>query len=572
MITKSNTIVFAANGVGINTASPNVTLDVSGSKDAIALPIGNTLQRPAGANGMLRYNSQSNAFEGFISSAWSNIGGGGGGSTAPHSPNLSVQINVAGSFFGTSNLLFDDTAKLLSVGGNIAANGTIFANGKPTYNANAAGVTIGNDTGFGVAVLTAAGSTTDQNTWQVFATPTGQFKISTLNDPSTFSDDAIVISRIGSNVSAIALNATIVSANTTGGSFQVVANDQAKIVIASNTTQPAFVQFQSNAAVGGYIGVAHSTGDLTGGAGNGDYVLRCFNGNMYANVPNPKKFIINSGIVRESANGGWLEGRYAQGGETANTTVGSGTTTGVIYCLGGTGPYVPNFAANQLGAMYGIGFTYGNQTNVAAMVPTPTADWGFYVASAGIPRIFLGSGDGIVYSTGGVKTGGDVVVPNSALSPSQTQAVTGLAGLNPAAAPKTSNTTLAASGALTLTFNETGWYEAEIYLPVAASANGLGGFKWDIGANTAHTANIQLQVTGFSNVAIGQSAAFTSNTFSINAPAVSVSTAAPSWWLAKGSFTITAAGTLAVRWAQNTSSANAVSLLQGAYFKTTKIG
>jgi len=58
--------------LGVNTTSPAVTLDVS-SNDAIFVPRGTTAQRPSGANGMLRFNTDSSSFEGFSNSAWGNI-------------------------------------------------------------------------------------------------------------------------------------------------------------------------------------------------------------------------------------------------------------------------------------------------------------------------------------------------------------------------------------------------------------------------------------------------------------------------------------------------------------------
>ena len=66
------------NRVGVNTTSPSVTLQIS-SNDAIFIPVGNTNQRPSGANGMLRYNGELNTFEGYANSAWGEVGGSGGG-------------------------------------------------------------------------------------------------------------------------------------------------------------------------------------------------------------------------------------------------------------------------------------------------------------------------------------------------------------------------------------------------------------------------------------------------------------------------------------------------------------
>lgn len=55
----------------ITTWSANVSLDIGSKADAIMIPTGNTNQRPTTtANGMMRYNSQLNQFEGYKSGFW----------------------------------------------------------------------------------------------------------------------------------------------------------------------------------------------------------------------------------------------------------------------------------------------------------------------------------------------------------------------------------------------------------------------------------------------------------------------------------------------------------------------
>ena len=54
-----------------------VNIDTTG---AIRIPDGNTSARPAGINGMFRYNTDDNQFEGYTDGAWGAIAGSGGGS------------------------------------------------------------------------------------------------------------------------------------------------------------------------------------------------------------------------------------------------------------------------------------------------------------------------------------------------------------------------------------------------------------------------------------------------------------------------------------------------------------
>jgi hypothetical protein len=50
--------------VGIKTATPAYDLDISGSTDAVKLPQGTTAQRPTGATGIIRFNTQTGKYEG----------------------------------------------------------------------------------------------------------------------------------------------------------------------------------------------------------------------------------------------------------------------------------------------------------------------------------------------------------------------------------------------------------------------------------------------------------------------------------------------------------------------------
>lgn len=77
----ANLATFNSN-VTINGSTVTVPSDaVLSSTGAVKLPIGTTAQRPTGANGFIRYNTDLDRFEGYRETAWSAVGGGatGGG-------------------------------------------------------------------------------------------------------------------------------------------------------------------------------------------------------------------------------------------------------------------------------------------------------------------------------------------------------------------------------------------------------------------------------------------------------------------------------------------------------------
>ena len=60
--------------LGIGTTNPIVSLHIN-SNDAIKIPTGTSLQRPVASSGMLRYNTTTNQFEGYLSNNWGSLGG-----------------------------------------------------------------------------------------------------------------------------------------------------------------------------------------------------------------------------------------------------------------------------------------------------------------------------------------------------------------------------------------------------------------------------------------------------------------------------------------------------------------
>ncbi len=64
--------------IGIGSASPLVSLDLSQKSDAVALPSGLLGVRPAGVNGELRYSQTDNALEAYVNGVWTDLLTSGG--------------------------------------------------------------------------------------------------------------------------------------------------------------------------------------------------------------------------------------------------------------------------------------------------------------------------------------------------------------------------------------------------------------------------------------------------------------------------------------------------------------
>ena len=76
-ISDSKMTIRSDGNVGIGTSSPNYILDFGTSTNAIKIPVGTTLQRSVitVTDGLIRYNSTNNEFEGYGNNAWGSLGG-----------------------------------------------------------------------------------------------------------------------------------------------------------------------------------------------------------------------------------------------------------------------------------------------------------------------------------------------------------------------------------------------------------------------------------------------------------------------------------------------------------------
>ena len=99
------------------------------SNGAVQLPSGNTGQRPTGAGGKLRFNNETNQFEGYNGSAWASVGGAAINNDTSTSSNLYPLF--ASSTTGTALTVYTSNSKLLykPSTGELQATATVSTNG-----------------------------------------------------------------------------------------------------------------------------------------------------------------------------------------------------------------------------------------------------------------------------------------------------------------------------------------------------------------------------------------------------------------------------------------------------------
>lgn len=101
--------------IGIGTTSPAVSLDIA-TTDAIQVPDGTTAQRPSSpANGMFRYSTTDNQFEGYINGSWGAVGGGGGGdddavSVTKSGSTYTLDLSAGHNFYTAADVATDTFA------------------------------------------------------------------------------------------------------------------------------------------------------------------------------------------------------------------------------------------------------------------------------------------------------------------------------------------------------------------------------------------------------------------------------------------------------------------------------
>lgn len=153
-----------------------------------------------------------------------------------------------------------------------------------------------------------------------------------------------------------------------------------------------------------------------------------------------------------------------------------------------------------------------------------------------------------------------------------TRVYTGVTTFLTAATARVSNSTINVEANLSMTVNEVGTYMLDGFLAFFASANGVGGMKWDLGGGTATVAKALFSGSGYVNGAQSNQGAQTAITGASAFTAVGTNSTNPDWVAINGMLQITGPGTVVLRYGQNSTTANAINLMANSFLSLAKVG
>ena len=336
--------------VGIGTASPAVSLDISAT-DAVQMPVGVTGDRPTTgvSNGMLRYNSTNNGFEGYINGNWGDIGGGtSGGLIFRGTFNAST-----GDIAGGGNLTTGTNRVAVAIGDMyiVSTAGDFYGDTNVPLN-------VGDEV---ICVLDAAVGTSDINDWNAIASGAGgavtgsgttnyvpKFTGATVVGNSSIFNDASGNVGIGTSSPAFPLeigttsdanNYISIRANSTNGAMGLLFGDSdadvGYINYAHDTNAMGFGTSAGRRMTilsSGNVGIGTNTPDaklnVSGSANNADVGIKInntFDDNDPASEPNSSVFL------NAASNNGYLRVHGAPANTAAKHQMDLGSTAATSF-------------------------------------------------------------------------------------------------------------------------------------------------------------------------------------------------------------------------------------------------
>lgn len=317
--------------VGVLTNAPVYSVDIN-STDGVRIPVGNTSNRPSGANGVLRYNTQTSSYEGYANTGWVTIAQADANNTVFAEvtvPTVKFETTANNSILynnntittrvGNTNIMFSNSSfsntlglsvfsDRISIGANNIANTTALFVGNSTTNnvITQSSVRISNSTSninFTIPTSTQAASgshylNANGSYVQVTFAPSGSNTNIQFNDSGTFgSTNAITFNKVSNTLTVSNTITATTFVGTLAGAANTVVNISNTQIISSLGYTPVTQSGgfgQDNTRV--YIGWLPASNTL------GVYIgLQNYGTNWPINARNISDFSINQNLSNTSS-------------------------------------------------------------------------------------------------------------------------------------------------------------------------------------------------------------------------------------------------------------------------------
>jgi hypothetical protein len=298
-------VVKGSGSVGIGTDSPAVSLDISAT-DAVQMPVGVTNDRPTtgvASNGMLRYNSTNNGFEGYINGNWGDIGGGSSGglifrgtfdaSTGAIASGGSLYTCPAGGSGGTVDTAIGDLY-IVTTAGSFFCSGTSLNVGDEVICTTAATATNDNVNNWNAVASGAGGAVTGSGTTNYVPKFTGA---TVVGNSSIFDNGSVGI-----------------GTNNPSRKLHVSTNQQVTSLFESSNQLSSQIQIKNGLSNNG--GFIKTTGDniiLTANSTGIDHLVVASGGDVGIGTTSP-----DTKLTIENASAGPASSTYATTASNAN--------------------------------------------------------------------------------------------------------------------------------------------------------------------------------------------------------------------------------------------------------------